>query len=111
VLEQWMRRRMSLRGHIERLIDQWPQLSDDLALLPDALHRLLHDIVDRREPPAPAPAPRSDKRAWIAVPLVAVGAVAVTAASSAAVVATGWAAIGAGAGVAALATLRRGAGR
>jgi len=109
VLEQWMRRRMSLRGHIERLIDQWPQLSDDLALLPDALHRLLHDIVDRREPPAPAPPPRSAKRAWIALPLVVVGAAAVAVAPSALIAAAGWAAIGAGVGIAAAATLRSGA--
>jgi ubiquinone biosynthesis protein len=99
ILEQWMHRRVSLRGHVERLIEQWPQLSDDFALLPEALHRILHDIVDRQRPSASKPAgpPCSNRRAWVAPALLIAGLVAVLVAPNGVVLGAGWAAIGAGA--------------
>ncbi len=109
ILEQWMQRRMSLRGHIERLIDQWPQLSDDLALLPEALHRIVHDIVERpaSPPPEPAPQPRRNRDGWIAMPLAAIGAVTVMLAPNAFLSGIGWAVMGAAA-MAAATALRAG---
>ena len=52
ILEQWLRRRMSPRRHIERLVEQWPQISADLVALPDVIHRLVQSAVD--EPHVPA---------------------------------------------------------
>jgi hypothetical protein len=96
---------MSLRGQIERLIDQWPQLSDDLALLPEALHRIVHDIVERpvSPPREPVPQPRRNRDGWIAVPLTAIGAVTVMLAPNAILSGIGWAVIGAAATAAATA--------
>jgi ubiquinone biosynthesis protein len=41
VLEDWMRERHDPRTRFKQLVDAWPQISDDLALLPRLLHRAL----------------------------------------------------------------------
>jgi ubiquinone biosynthesis protein len=46
VLEEWMKQRTSPRAHVAELLRQWPQLSEDLRLLPDVLHRILRRILD-----------------------------------------------------------------
>jgi ubiquinone biosynthesis protein len=45
ILEDWMRERSSPMAHVKRLIDDWPEISDDLAALPG----LLHSFVRERE--------------------------------------------------------------
>ena len=52
VLEEWLRRRMSPRRHLEQLIEQWPQISEDLVALPDVMHRLVRSVVEERQVPA-----------------------------------------------------------
>jgi len=99
ILEQWMRRRMGLRGQLERLIAQWPQISDDLALLPDVLHKLLQSTIEP-VPRAPAPEPASARSAYgllaAALVLFGIGGGAVAVASVPAAISAGWAALGAG---------------
>jgi len=41
VLEQWMRERHDPRTRFKQLVEAWPEISDDLALLPRVLHRAL----------------------------------------------------------------------
>jgi ubiquinone biosynthesis protein len=41
VLEQWMRERHDPRARVKQLVEAWPEISDDLALLPRVLHRVL----------------------------------------------------------------------
>lgn len=41
VLESWMRERRSPAAQIKRLIDAWPEISEDLLLLPELLHKAL----------------------------------------------------------------------
>jgi ubiquinone biosynthesis protein len=41
VLEEWMRERHDPRTRLKQLVDAWPQISDDLALLPRLVHRAL----------------------------------------------------------------------
>jgi ubiquinone biosynthesis protein len=41
VLEEWMRERRDPRMQLKQLIAAWPEISDDLALLPRVLHRAL----------------------------------------------------------------------
>jgi len=59
VLEQWMRERHDPRTRFKQLIAAWPEISDDLALLPRLLHRTLRrieaeDAAVRRRERAPA---------------------------------------------------------
>ena len=42
VLEEWMRHRSDPRTMVKQLIDAWPEISADLALLPRVLHRAIH---------------------------------------------------------------------
>jgi ubiquinone biosynthesis protein len=44
VLEQWMRERHDPRTRFKQLIEAWPEISDDLAMLPRVLHRALRRI-------------------------------------------------------------------
>ncbi len=58
VLEQWMRERHDPRTRFKQLIEAWPEISDDLALLPRLLHRALRradadDAAVRRQQRAP----------------------------------------------------------
>jgi len=41
VLEQWMRERHDPRTQIKRLIEAWPEISEDLSVLPRLLHRAI----------------------------------------------------------------------
>src|SRR4029079_4537298 len=41
VLEQWMRERRDPRTQIKRLIQAWPEISEDLSLLPRLFHRAI----------------------------------------------------------------------
>jgi ubiquinone biosynthesis protein len=41
VLEEWMRERHDPRTRLKQLVEAWPEISDDLALLPKLLHRAL----------------------------------------------------------------------
>ena len=59
VLEQWMRERHDPRTRLKQLIEAWPEISDDLAMLPRILHRALRrveaeDAAARRQQRAPA---------------------------------------------------------
>jgi ubiquinone biosynthesis protein len=54
VLEDWMRERRDPRMQLKQLIAAWPEISDDLALLPRVLHRALRradaeDAAARRQ--------------------------------------------------------------
>jgi ubiquinone biosynthesis protein len=54
ILEDWMRERTSPIGHIKRLIDDWPEISEDLIALPNLLHSFVRErerAVTRPEPP------------------------------------------------------------
>ncbi|HEY3517158.1 MAG TPA: ubiquinone biosynthesis regulatory protein kinase UbiB [Gammaproteobacteria bacterium] len=44
VLEQWMRERHDPRTRFKQLVEAWPEISDDLAMLPRVLHRALRRI-------------------------------------------------------------------
>ena len=59
VLEQWMRERHDPRTRFKELVEAWPEISDDLALLPRVLHRALRrmdaeDAAVRRQQRAPS---------------------------------------------------------
>jgi ubiquinone biosynthesis protein len=41
VLEEWMRERHHPRTRLKQLVEDWPQISEDLAMLPRILHRAL----------------------------------------------------------------------
>jgi ubiquinone biosynthesis protein len=58
VLEQWMRERHDPRARLKQLVESWPEISDDLAMLPRVLHRALRridaeDAAVRRQRRAP----------------------------------------------------------
>jgi ubiquinone biosynthesis protein len=112
VLERWIRERMSPRGQIRRLLEQWPQINEDLALLPDVLHRVVRTIVEQpREPPArPVVEPRNGPGTapiWFGLFSLAAGTVGLLAAERPDW--PGWLALGVGAGIATVSTwaLRR----
>ncbi len=44
VLEQWMRERHDPRARLKELVEAWPEISDDLAMLPRVLHRALRRV-------------------------------------------------------------------
>ena len=44
VLEQWMRERHDPRARLKDLVEAWPEISDDLAMLPRVLHRALRRV-------------------------------------------------------------------
>jgi ubiquinone biosynthesis protein len=78
VLEQWMRERHDPRTRLKQLVAAWPEISDDIALLPRLLHRTLRRIdaedaaVRRRER---APAVVVEPRRGVYVERLVVGAV------------------------------------
>ena len=43
ILEDWMRERASPVSHIQRIIDDWPEISDDLIALPGLLHKFVRE--------------------------------------------------------------------
>ena len=54
ILEDWMRERSSPLSHLKRLIDDWPEISDDLIALP----RIMHSFIREREREQTKPKPR-----------------------------------------------------
>jgi ubiquinone biosynthesis protein len=44
VLEEWMRERNDPRTRLKQLVEKWPEINDDLALLPRVLHRALRRL-------------------------------------------------------------------
>ena len=48
VLDDWMKRRTNPRAHIEQLLRSWPDISEDLLLLPEVVHRVLRGVVDEK---------------------------------------------------------------
>jgi ubiquinone biosynthesis protein len=77
VLEEWMRERHDPRTRLKQLIAAWPEISEDLALLPGLLHRTLRRIdadaaaVRRRER---APAVVVESRRAVRVERLTIGA-------------------------------------
>ena len=43
---------MSPRRHLQRLVEQWPQISEDLVALPEVMHRLVRSVTEERQAPA-----------------------------------------------------------
>jgi len=46
VLEQWMRQRSDPRTRLTELLESWPQISEDLRLLPEAIHRTVRRAAE-----------------------------------------------------------------
>jgi ubiquinone biosynthesis protein len=64
VLEQWMRERRDPRTQLKRLLEKWPEITEDLSLLPRLLHRAIRradaaDADERRAVVVAASAPVS----------------------------------------------------
>jgi ubiquinone biosynthesis protein len=51
VLEDWMRERSSPVAHLKRLIDDWPEISDDLTALPGLLHAFVRERERQQRTP------------------------------------------------------------
>jgi ubiquinone biosynthesis protein len=47
-LEDWMKRRTHPASHLEQLVKDWPQISEDLLLLPEVVHRLIRRVMDEQ---------------------------------------------------------------
>ena len=52
ILEAWMAERRDPRVQLRRLVDAWPEIADDLLLVPELLHRKLRQaaMIPQREP-------------------------------------------------------------
>jgi ubiquinone biosynthesis protein len=59
IMEEWMRERSNPIAHVKRLIDDWPEISDDLIALPGIVHAFVRDREKQRMQPK-----RSDRTAW-----------------------------------------------
>jgi len=46
VLQEWMEQRTDPRAHLMRLLRNWPLISEDLVLLPDALHQIVRRALE-----------------------------------------------------------------
>src|SRR5690606_40580285 len=62
VLEDWMRQRHHPATHLRNFIEAWPEISEDLRLLPGMLHRAIHraeveEAATLRRSRLPAPRP------------------------------------------------------
>jgi ubiquinone biosynthesis protein len=83
VLEEWMRERRDPRTQLKRLLEAWPEISEDLSLLPRLLHRAIRradaaDVDERRASPTvvtPAPGTPRLERAIAGAALLIAGAV------------------------------------
>jgi ubiquinone biosynthesis protein len=69
-LEDWMKRRTNPRAHLEQLLRNWPDISEDLLLLPEVIHRVLRGVVDEEPADPPQDAPRQVGR-FFRVPRIA----------------------------------------
>jgi ubiquinone biosynthesis protein len=47
VLEDWMRQRRDPRTHLKQLIEAWPEISEDMSLLPRLVHRAIRRAETR----------------------------------------------------------------
>src|SRR5262245_19247526 len=70
VLEDWMRQRRDPRTHVKQLIAAWPEISEDLSLLPRLLHRAIRraetqDAEAQRVSRAPRPRREPRLRVWL----------------------------------------------
>jgi ubiquinone biosynthesis protein len=79
VLEEWMRERRDPRTQLKQLIAAWPEISEDLALLPRMLHRAVRhadaeDAAEQRKRAVPASFRVERKRATRLEQLVLGGA-------------------------------------
>jgi ubiquinone biosynthesis protein len=45
-LEDWMKQRTQPGAHLEQLVKNWPQINEDLLLLPEVVHRLIRRVID-----------------------------------------------------------------
>lgn len=45
-LEDWMKQRTNPKAHLEQLLRNWPDINEDLLLLPEVIHRVLRRVVD-----------------------------------------------------------------
>ncbi|HEY5623557.1 MAG TPA: ubiquinone biosynthesis regulatory protein kinase UbiB [Gammaproteobacteria bacterium] len=59
-LEDWMRKRTSPVTHLEQLLRSWPEISEDLLLLPELAHRVLRRLADEDAQQARPETPRRD---------------------------------------------------
>ena len=69
VLEQWMRERRDPRTQLKRLIEAWPEISEDMSLLPRLFHRAIRRAEAREADERRAhanPLARGDPRAPVA---------------------------------------------
>ena len=60
VLETWMRQRTDPRAQVRQLVEHWPQISEDLVLLPGALQQIARRAL-QDNPAAPAREPPADR--------------------------------------------------
>lgn len=51
ILEDWMRQRTNPMAHLKRVVDDWPEISDDLTALPGLLHSFVREQERRRSHP------------------------------------------------------------
>src|SRR6187399_1999265 len=68
VLEEWMKQRRDPRTQIKQLIAAWPEISEDIALLPRLLHRAIRRAETRHadeQRAGRAPPPRRDTRLYL----------------------------------------------
>jgi ubiquinone biosynthesis protein len=64
VLEEWMRERKDPRVQLQRLVEAWPLVSEDLLLVPEILHRAIRRAAaEGAERPAVRRQSRSEPRA------------------------------------------------
>ena len=99
---------MSPRTQLQRLVEQWPQISADLTTLPDVLHLLVRRAIDEsRAPSSEGQARMEPQRARVpwrgaTVPALLLGVLGASWLLTALTpVGVGWLALGAGLGLAA----------
>jgi len=62
ILEKWMAQRTDPRTHLKQLVKTWPQISEDLLLLPEAIHRVLRGAQGTRDPKVSGGAPSEPRQ-------------------------------------------------
>ncbi len=78
VLEAWMAQRTDPRTHLKQLLESWPQISEDLLLLPETLHKALRRAAGGESAESAAgsnPGARRDRRVSRGLNAVVAGAV------------------------------------
>ena len=64
VLQEWMKQRTDPRAHVKRFIQSWPQISEDLVRLPDAIHKIIKRILDEARDDKPQQHDKKKKSQW-----------------------------------------------